>query len=340
MIMRPGTLMLGKWIDIMGKKAMLAIIGAGVAGLTAALVAARNGLKIVVFESKNAGGRAGGIPYIETFPGLGRIKGTMFVKSLKAQVEGYPNIELLELEQVKEIKLNDDHFTLITNNREQDFEYVILAMGADHKHLNIPGETEFKGSGVSYCASCDGLFFRNKSTLVIGNDTHSLEQALFLDELGSNVTLITQEPELNAESKLCNDLLSTSVNVVHDMNVREIMGERLVSGVKLARAGDVGNEHKQIRTEFDTKMELEAKGVFISVGQVPRIDIVKDIGVSFNTEGYIEIDDRFKTKIPNMYAIGDLTSPGLELVSVCASGANAVSHILNRIKRKKKSTWK
>ena len=295
----------------------IAIIGAGAAGLTAGLVAGRNGLSTVIFEAKNAGGRAGGIPYIESFPGLGRVKGTEFMKSLKKQLEGLDNVELHELEAVKEIKKTNGTFTLITNNDEYEFDRVILAMGTEHKHLGAPGEAEFKGRGVSYCAACDGLFFRNKNTVVVGNDTHAVEQALFLNELGSNVTLVSPDSALDAEPKLCDDLKETNVEVLNETSVAEIYGERLVAGAK-------------VTSPEQYTSELEAKGVFISVGLVPRTELLKDLGVELNAGGYIKTTEEMQTNIPNLYAIGDLVASDLEQVSICSTGANAVKTILKK----------
>ena len=305
--------------------AKIAIIGAGAAGLTAGLIAGRHGLSAVLFEARSPGNRAGGIPYIDSFPGLPKLKGTEFVKALVDQVKSYPNVELKEFEQVQSIELlskeNEKGFKLVTGKQEYLFQYVILAMGAEHKHLDVPGEKEFKGRGVSYCAACDGLFFPNKPTVVIGNDTHTVEQALFLNELGSDVTIVNPEAGFEADTKLCTDLRSTPVKVVSDADVREIHGERLVTGVEVMVPEAGGSSKMDV-------MELEAKGVFISVGLVPKNELVKDIGVVMDEKGHIKVNGSYQTNIPNLYAIGDLTGPDLELVTVCATGAAAVKGII------------
>ncbi len=301
----------------------IGIIGAGAAGLSAALVAARHGLNCTIFETKTAGGRAGGIPYIASYPGLGKVKGTEFIKTLKTQAQEFSNIEFHEFEPVKELKVRSEHFLLITDRNEYKFQYVILAMGTEHKQMSITGELEFKGRGVSYCAACDGLFFRNKNTIVIGNDTHALEQALFLNELGSNVTLINPWANWNVENKLYDDVRQSSIKVLQNITVDEIYGERLVGGVR------VSGEYNDMVMD---RKELEAKGVFISIGWEPRTSLVKGLDLAFTNDGYIIVDNKFKTKIPNLYAVGDLTGSDLELVSVCASGANAILNILKENK--------
>lgn len=310
-------------------KMKIGIIGAGAAGLTAGLVGARHGLKCVIFEAKTAGGRVGGIPYIESFPGLGRMKGTEFVKKLKVQIQEYPNIELHEFEPVKKIKIEQNYIKLGTEKDEYIFKNVILAMGAEHKPINVPGEKEFKGRGVSYCAACDGLFFREKNTVVIGNDSHALEQALFLDELKSNVTLINPENNWNAELKLVNDLQKTTIRVLQKATVEEIFGERMVSGIKVTGSEVDTKSQKMMETmETIARLDLEAKGVFISIGWEPRIELVLDLGIVQTSEGYLKVNENYQTNKPNIYAIGDITNGNLELVSVCASGANAVRDIL------------
>jgi thioredoxin reductase (NADPH) len=301
----------------------IGIIGAGAAGLTAGLTAARYGFHCIIFESKTAGGRAGGIPYIESYPGLGKVKGVEFMKTLKAQTQLLKDLELHEFEPVKELRIKPEHFQLITDKNEYNFRFVILAMGAEHKHLNVTGESDFKGRGVSYCAACDGLFFKNKNTIVIGNDTHAIEQALFLNELDSNVTLINPGSNWNVEHKLYDDLQSTSVKILENATIDEIYGERLVSGVR------VSSEHNSATMDHN---ELEAKGVFISIGLEPRTDLVSELAVNLNDDGFLNVDDKFKTNIPNLYAVGDLTDADLELVSVCASGANAIKNIIKENK--------
>jgi thioredoxin reductase (NADPH) len=318
--------------DLEFEHTSVGIIGAGAAGLTAAMVAARYGLKVIIFESKTAGGIAGGIPYIKSYPGLEKVKGTDFIKSLKIQVQNLQNIELHEFEPVKEIKPDSGNIIVITDKNEYIFDNVILAMGADHKHLNVTGEKEFKGRGVSYCAACDGLFFKNKKSVVIGNNTHALEQALFLNELESNVTLINPASTWNAENKIFNDLKSTSIQVLQKVNIDEIYGERMVGGVRVS-GEDVFNIKPQ-HDNSDAMIELEAKGVFISMGYSPRTELIKGLGLELSEDGFVKINENYQTNISNIYAIGNITSADPELVSVCASGANVVRVIIRHLKRK------
>ena len=286
----------------------------------------------IIFESKTAGGRAGGIPYIDSFPGLGRTKGTDFIKLLKTQVQALPNAVLHEFEPVNDIKVGQYEFNVITGKDTYSFTHIILATGVEHNKLNVTGEREFKGRGVSYCAACDGLFFRNKDTVVIGNDTHALEQALFLNGLESNVTLLNPGSVWNAEQKLCTDLSATQVKVFQNVKVEEIFGERMVGGVRISGRTDAGGLNDIRNLPVNEKLELEAKGVFISMGYLPRTKLVKDLGLELTEHGFIKTNQNQETMIKNFYAIGDLTAPDLELVSVCASGANAVKAIIDKIK--------
>jgi thioredoxin reductase (NADPH) len=309
-------MVIGGW---MTKHIKLGIIGAGAAGLSAALFAGRHKIKTIIFDSKSGGGRVGGIPYITSYPGLEGIKGSDFIKSLKAQVQALPDVDFHELEPVSDIDVENEQLKLITNKDEYLFDRVILAMGVEHKKLNVTGETEYSGRGVSYCAACDGLFFRNKDTIVIGNDTHALEQAMFLAELQSNVTLINPKPNWNAEPTILNNLQKKEIAVLQNFDVKEIFGERVVDGVRVSGV--------DIEPQNEIK-ELEAKGIFISMGFSPRTELVEKINLRLTTEKYVEIDQDFRTNMPQIYAVGDLTAPDQEIVSVCASGANAVIQIL------------
>ncbi len=306
------------------KELKLGIIGAGAAGLSAALLAGRQGMDTFIFDTKTGGGRAGGIPYIISFPGFEKIKGSEFIKTLKNQVKALNNVSFHELEEVMEISPAGEGFRVRTIKDTYIFNRLILAMGVEHKKLNITGESEFSGRGVSYCAACDGLFFRNKNTVVIGNDTHAVEQALFLNDLQANVTLVNPWNTWEAESKILDDLHSTNVNVLKDVSVTEIYGERLVGGVKIAV-----NSDENLKKEYK---DLDAKGIFISVGFSPRTQLVSRLGIELTTENYLKIDNDQRTKIRGLYAVGDITDPDLEVVSVCASGVNAVKTILNELK--------
>jgi thioredoxin reductase (NADPH) len=308
----------------MSKSIKLGIIGAGAAGLSAALFAGRHKIETIIFDSKSGGGRVGGIPHITSYPGLEDTKGSDFIKSLKAQIQALPEVAFHELEPVKEINVEKEKVRLITNKDEYSFDRVILAMGVEHKRLNVTGETEYSGRGVSYCAACDGLFFRNKNTIVIGNDTHALEQAIFLDELQSNVTLINPETEWSAEPTILNNVQTKDIKILQDLDVKEIYGERMVGGV---RVSGIEKEPK------NASKELEAKGVFISMGFSPRTELVENLAIKQTVDNYIEIDQKYRTTIPYIYAIGDLTAPDQEIVSVCASGANAVKQILKEFEK-------
>jgi thioredoxin reductase (NADPH) len=302
----------------------IGVIGAGVAGITAALYAGQNDIKTLIFDSKTGGGRAGGIPYIVSYPGLERLKGTDFVKRLKGQITELPTIEFHEFEPIESINLKSDKFYVKSQKDEYIFDNLVLAMGVEHKKLNINGESEFSGRGVSYCAACDGVFFKNKDTIVIGNDTHALEQALYLNELESKVTILNPTDNWNAEPRLCNTLNSSGIKIIEGSQVSEIKGERMASGIKLN-----GSKNNKELLEGKGSNELDAKGIFISVGFQPRIELVSNLDLELSKNDYLNVDRDYKTNIPNLYAIGDLTAPDMEIVNVCASGVAAIKDIIS-----------
>lgn len=252
----------------------LIIVGGGPAGLSAGIYGARSGLKTLILEKAVAGGLAGEAPLVENYPGMDAIRGIELVEKLKAHTAKY--VKLREFEPVKDIEVGTD-FLIRTEKGEYPTKALILATGTTHRKLGVKGENEFFGKGVSYCATCDGFFFKGKKVAVVGGGNSAAMDAIYLDSVGCDVTLIHRKDELRAEDYL-QKKLKGKVNIRLNSVVEEITGDNFVKGV---RANN---------TKEKTKKDLEVAGVFVSVGEDPNSELAAKIGISLDEEGYIITD--------------------------------------------------
>lgn len=284
----------------------LAIIGGGPAGLTAGIYSARLGLKSVIFEKHLAGGTVREAPWIENFPGAGRITGEDLAEKLRQHALEY--VEIKEGEEITRIEKSQNEF-LLTGSNIYSSDAIILATGSLKRKLGVPGEREFLGRGVSYCATCDGYFFRGKRVAVIGGGNSAVIDAIYLRELGCEVFLIHRRTELRAEHHLQKSL--GGVKLVLGKKVEAIVGDSQVRSLKLV-------DIQSGKTE-----ELEIDGVFVAVGEEPNSSLAKNLGVRLSEEGYILTDNFQRTTVPFVYAAGDVTSPVRQIVVACSQGAVA-----------------
>ena len=289
------------------------IIGAGPGGLTAGIYAGRQGTKNLIIDRDLAGGLGREVPEMENYPGFDNISGLELIEKMKAQAT--KNCELHEMEEVTEIVKNDDEyrFTVKTNKDEYKSKTIILATGSSHRHLEAQGEEEFKGKGVSYCATCDGFFFQGRDIIMVGGGNSALQEALYLNNLGANVTLVHRRDEFRAQKELQNQIKEAGINTILNATVEEIKGEMLVESVIL----------KDTQTGELTKHPIN--GVFISVGYIPHTELAEQLGVSLDESGHIIIDKNQKTNIDYVYAIGDVCIGLKQWVVACGEGAVAAT---------------
>ena len=296
------------------------IIGAGPGGLTAAIYAGRQGTKNLMIDRDLAGGIGREVPEMENYPGFDNVSGLELIEKMKAQAT--KNTELHEMENVTEITKNDDEyrFTVKTDKSEYLTKSIILATGSSHRHLNAKGEDVFAGKGVSYCATCDGFFFQGRDIIMVGGGNSALQEALYLNNLGANVTLVHRRDEFRAQKHLQNKIKEEGINTIFNATVEEIKGEMLVESVTL----------KDTKTGKLT--DLPINGVFISVGYVPHTELAQQLGVSLDESGHIITDKNQKTNIDYVYAIGDVCVGLKQWVVACGEGAIAATsayHDLN-----------
>lgn len=283
----------------------MVIVGAGPAGMATAIYASRMGWKTVVFDKGPVGGLAATTPIIENYPGFIEITGLDFSDRLKEQALKW-GAEVNELVEVTDIKPEESKIEVFTSSGNFSTKVVVLATGTAHRHLEVKGEKEFEGKGVSFCATCDGALYKNKKVVVVGGGNSAVTEALYLDNVVREVSLIHRRDALRAEESLKNAILNNSkVNMIWDSVMTEISGDE-ETGVRKITI-------KNVKTDEETK--LRVKAVFVAIGIIPNNDLAKKIGIKLNEDGLIEVDLSQRTNIPRIYACGDIT-PGQGQISV------------------------
>jgi thioredoxin reductase (NADPH) len=291
----------------------LVIIGGGPAGLTAAIYAARAGLDSVVIEKANVGGQVAITPVVENYPGFMRIGGRSLVDMIAQQALQYADVNVGE--HVTEVARDKDNgrFYLKTNYAIYIAKALIIATGADYRHLDAPGAEKYYGRGVSYCATCDGYFFKDgRTVVVVGGGNTAVTDALYLHNLGAKVTLVHRRDTLRAELRLQESLKQTDIPILWNSEVREIKGERLVRSVTIED------------TRTGKRSEMNVDGVFIGIGYAPNNDVAKKIGLELTPDGYIKTDlVTMRTSASLVYAAGDVTGSPKQIVVAVAQGSVA-----------------
>lgn len=286
----------------------LIIIGGGPAGLTAGIYGGRSGLETLILEGEAAGGNVTDAPIIDNYPGLEEITGMNLAEKMKGHASKY--VDIREARFVEKVELGET--TKVQTNKEKYIaEGVIIATGTEYRRLGVSGEEEFAGSGVSYCATCDGFFFKDKPVLVVGGGNSAVADASHLLDLGCDVTLVHRRDELRAEKAMQDLFFEKGGEVLWSSVLEEIKGEDKVESVKIRN------------TKNDEKSEIKVDGVFISVGEKPKTELAKEIGLELDNHGYIEVDENQRTNLPRVYAAGDVTGDPKQIVIACAEGAKA-----------------
>lgn len=278
------------------------VIGAGPAGMTAALYASRSNLSVLMIERGAPGGQMNNTAEIENYPGFDSIMGPdlankMYENVIKFGVKNAYGIVtgIRDLGTHKEILCDDETYQAKT---------VVIATGCDHRKLGVPGEAEYSGRGVSYCAVCDGAFFRNRRLIVVGGGDSAVEEAIYLTQFASEVVIVHRRDELRAQ-KIIQDraFKNEKISFIWDSVVEEIQGNEMsMTGAKV----------KNVKTGEET-LEL-ADGIFVYVGLDPLTEPFKASGIT-NEAGWIETNEFMETKIPGVFAIGDAREKDLRQIT-------------------------
>lgn len=298
------------------------IIGAGPAGLSAAIYSSWVGLKTVVLESGIAGGRAMMAPEIENFPGFEvGIRGSELVEKMRLQALRFQTL-IKESEEVIGLDVKGVTKRVVSRNQTYEASALIIATGTQRRKLQVAGETDFIGRGVSYCVTCDGPFFKKATVAVVGNEEEAAIEALFMADIAVKVLLVSNDQELRIEGALMSRLKSKPNVEILNGKVQNIVGSQVVTAVRLL--------------DFATGQEFEraVNGVFVSLGGVPLTAIVQNAGVATDKTGCLTVDRQQRTNIEGVFAAGDCTCGGMQVVTAAGEGAMAAMRASAYVKRK------
>ena len=291
------------------------IVGAGPAGLSAAIYASRANKKVLVLEALTYGGQIINSSRIVNYPGFSEINGVDFANNLYEQAIGLG----AEIKFDKVINIDTKEMTVITNNETYKTRAIILAMGVQNRKTGLINEDRFVGKGVSYCATCDGNFYKNKVVAVYGGEAIALEDALYLSDICNKVYLINKTDKFNdLDNKLEEVKSKSNIEMILNTTIKSINGEDKINSI------DLFNK--------DGNSNIDIDGLFIALGKIPENNnIVKDIKLDDN--GYIVAREDCHTNIDHVYVAGDIRTKNLrQLTTACSDGANAATMAIKEMR--------
>lgn len=293
------------------------IIGAGPAGLTAGIYARRSGLTTVIIEKQSVGGQAQNAADIQNYPGIPSTSGFDLCYAMMNQCTTFGADFVFDT--ISQINLDGEvKKVTLSSGAEIEGKTVIIASGASARKLGVENENEFIGKGVSYCATCDGAFFKGKTVAVIGGGNTAAEDALYLEKLAKKVYLVHRRDALRADKILCDRLEKSGVSIIWDSVVESLSGEDKIAQVTL----------KNVKTNALTPLSVD--GVFVAIGEIPNSQLFEN--VEKTPSGYIVTNDVMRTNIHGVYAVGDVREKSLrQVVTACADGAIAADDIIKSL---------
>lgn len=286
------------------------IIGAGPAGLTAAIYAARREMKTLVI-SNHVGGQIIWASTIENYPGFKEIPALDLTAKMEEQVKALGvEIKLGTVDKIE--KQVDENFAVSFKGEKILAKTVIAAMGCDRRKLGVPGENDFSGAGVAYCANCDGPLFRDKTVAVVGGGNSALDSAEMLSKIASKIYLVHQFAEFQAFESLVAEVKSRpNIEIILENKIEEILGDKKVSSIKIRGTKD------------NSSREIPVDGVFVEIGFEVKTDLVADLA-KLNERQEIIVDENGETSLPGLFAAGDATAtPHKQITVACGSGTIA-----------------
>jgi thioredoxin reductase (NADPH) len=289
------------------------IIGGGPAGLTAAIYAARYKLKALVL-TKEPYGTIAEASYVCNYPGFVSISGFEFMQRVEEQAKKLGVI--VEYEAASKI----EHTNNFKINNTYEGKFLILALGTERRRLNIPGEKEFTGKGISYCFTCDAPLFKDKIVAVAGGADAAAMAALLLREYTKKVYIIYRKEKIRSEPLLVERIEhDTKIEIINNTRIKEVKGDKVMTSVL-----------------FDNGRDFKLDGLFVEIGSDPRNKLAKELGVELDNEGFIIVDKTQKTNVDKVFAAGDITinsNKFRQVITACAEGAVAAESIYNSIKK-------
>ena len=302
----------------------LIIIGAGPAGLAASIYASRYKIKHLIL-GKMFGGEALEAYKIENYPGITSASGMELMKKFQEHAQSL-GVQIKQDEVTNIEKKNKDFEIITSQGKKYQTKTLILALGTKRRKLNIPGEKEFLGKGVSYCAICDAMFFKDKTVAVVGGSNSAVMSALLLSEHAKKVFIIHRKTELRAEPIMVEKVkVNSKIKIIYNTNVLEVKG--------------TNNKLEKVILDklYQNNKELKLDGIFIEAGSVPAVALAKKIGVEVDEQNYIKITSGGATNVSGVFAAGDITC-GLaklrQIITAAAEGAVAATSVYKYLKTK------
>ena len=297
----------------------LIIIGSGPAGLTASIYASRYKVKHIVI-GREPGGQMNEAHQIENWPGTISIAGLDLGRNMREHAQKL-GVKII-MDSISNISRSEDSFVLATHADQYRAKFIVLALGVEYRKLMIPGEEELKGHGVSYCPTCDAPFFQDKVVAVIGGGNSAASAVELVARYAHKVFMIYRGEKLRADPFYEENFSKNDkIEIIYKTNVKEIIGEKSVEKVKL------DNPH-------NSQEELEVQGVFVEIGSEPGVELVKQLGVETDGQGFIVVNADQSTNVENVYAAGDATNGSNKLrqiVTASAEGAIAAGSVYKKL---------
>ena len=298
------------------------IIGAGTAGLSAAIYGARTNSKVLVFEKQSFGGQILNTMKVENYPGIKNTTGLDFIMSLFEQAMNF-GVDIKMESVIKIEKNNDNYFNITTANNNYEAKTIIVATGLKNKTLGIENEKKFRGKGVSYCATCDAAFFKDKITAVIGAGKEAIEDSILLSEHCSKVYLINRASIFETEDEQLINIVKSNdkIEIITNSNVLNINGDNVVTDIEI----------ENTITKEKTKLNID--GLFITIGRGPDTFLFSQL-IDTDEKGYIIADESCKTNVDGIFVAGDCRTKKLrQLVTAASDGAVAAVNAYEYIKK-------
>ena len=298
------------------------IIGAGSAGLAAGIYAVRSGLKTLILDEKFAGGTISDAPSVVNYPGFSDISGGELAEKMSSHARKLGAI-IHDIEAVASMNLAGDPKTVTTSSSTYQAKAVIISTGSHYKEIGVKGEREYRGRGVSYCAVCDGPFFKGKRVLVVGGGNTAATTILYLSGIASEVVVVHRREGFRAEESLVRDVLTKpNVKIMWNTEVQEIKGNKQVNAVTL------------IDNMTQVLSEVNVDAVFVQIGEAPNSQLAQASGVETDEHGYIKIDIRQRTNVTGVFAAGDVTNhPVKQVGTAVGQGITAALEAYSYIRR-------
>lgn len=299
----------------------LIIIGTGPAGMTAGIYSAIYKIDSILI-GKKIGGYATDAFKVMNFPGYPNINGVELINKIKQQIDnlGVP----IKNETITKIEKQDEHFIVTTDKGSIKAKSIIIATGSDRRKLKIPGEEEFLGRGVAYCATCDAIFFKDKIVAIIGGSDAALSSALYLADVANKVYLIYRKDQPTALPLWIEKVKNNNkIVMIANTNVTKIIGESFVKKIELD-------------APYKNNKMIETDGVFIEIGTIPLTNLVKNLNVKTDEKGFIVVDHTQSTNVKGIFAAGDVTTNSnkfQQIITACAEGAISANSVFKYLKK-------